>query len=236
MMSANTDITLPAVGCSAIIDKIEVNPNGSLRVDYTGDRRVQVHHIDSKVEQDDEQKEFTMVGGFWYDDNESATGDGDGILHAMEQEVAGLMKELARLSRLIDPDNAEIPKAIQTYAPLPPGRTRQTSYDALKASGHNAAVAIDTWRRHGSVYDTSRCSTGPKHADPYAQVADELGGGRREELFSFAVAQVLEMGLPQRAALLLSQDTLGRLEFVAAATRPYLGQLRAQAALKDALE
>lgn len=40
-------------------------------------------------------------------------------------------------------------------------------------------------------------------ADPYDAVREAMGKGRRQELFSFAAAQLLVMGTPERAALLL---------------------------------
>ena len=73
------------------------------------------------------------------------------------------------------------------------------------------------------------------HGDPYTDVAEQMGKARRQELFSFAVCQLLTTGTPERAALLLSQDTAGRLQFVLEALRPYLAELGAKASLKGAL-
>lgn len=47
--------------------------------------------------------------------------------------------------------------------------------------------------------------------------------------------QNTQLGLVERLALLLSQDTAGRLAYVAAAIRPYLSNLAAQSAVKGAL-
>ena len=58
------------------------------------------------------------------------------------------------------------------------------------------------WRRHGSVYKTSS-KPAAAAADPYEAIREALGKARRQELFSFAVAQLLVMGTPERAALLL---------------------------------
>lgn len=49
-------------------------------------------------------------------------------------------------------------------------------------------------------------------ADPYEAIRESIGKGRRQELFSFAVAQLLVMGTPERAALLL-RWALGSLHF-----------------------
>lgn len=61
------------------------------------------------------------------------------------------------------------------------------------------------WRRHGSVYKT-RARTAAAAADPYEAVREALSKHRRQELFSFAAAQLLVMGTPERAALLLRWD------------------------------
>jgi hypothetical protein len=55
--------------------------------------------------------------------------------------------------------------------------------------------------RHGSVYKTGgrTASTAP---DPYDVVREAIGKTRRQELFSFAAAQLLLMGTPERLALL----------------------------------
>ena len=66
-------------------------------------------------------------------------------------------------------------------------------------------------------------------------VAEELDKGRRQELFSFAASQMLELGLPERSALLGSQDTGGRLQYVLTALRPYLRELEARASLRGVL-
>lgn len=57
-------------------------------------------------------------------------------------------------------------------------------------------------RRHGSVYKTQGRPSAAA-ADPYEAIREALGKGRRQELFSFAAAQLLEMGIPERTALLL---------------------------------
>lgn len=71
--------------------------------------------------------------------------------------------------------------------------------------------------------------------DPYQMARDKLAGRRRQELFSFAAAQLLELGLPERLALLQCRDTSGRLQFVAAAVQPYLADLVARASVKQAM-
>jgi hypothetical protein len=57
--------------------------------------------------------------------------------------------------------------------------------------------------RHGSVYRTQGHESATAAADPYQAMSEALGKGRRQELFSFAAAQLLAMGTPERSALLL---------------------------------
>lgn len=66
-------------------------------------------------------------------------------------------------------------------------------------------------------------------------VRDNMCKERRQELFSFAAASVLELGLPERLALLQCRDTAARLQFVAAAVQPHLQDLVARVSLQQAL-
>ena len=68
------------------------------------------------------------------------------------------------------------------------------------------APQVATWQRSGQQRRVGGV------ADPYAHVAEEVGCGRRAEMFSFAAASLLDLGLPERIALLLTRSTLGRLE------------------------
>ncbi len=70
------------------------------------------------------------------------------------------------------------------------------------------AGQVATWWRSGGRQQADRRQA----ANPYAEVAEEVGCSRRSEMFSFAAASVLDMGLPERLALLLTQSTLGRLQ------------------------
>lgn len=84
------------------------------------------------------------------------------------------------------------------------------------------------------IHCTSPAHTAP--ASPRLQaMRQQLGGERRRELFSFACAGMVELDLAARLALLLSQDTGARLQYVLAAVQPHLEQLRARAAVKDAV-
>lgn len=66
-------------------------------------------------------------------------------------------------------------------------------------------------------------------------VRDSMCKERRQELFSFAAASVLELGLPERLALLECRDTAARLQFVAVACQPHLQDLVARVSLQQAL-
>lgn len=63
-----------------------------------------------------------------------------------------------------------------------------------------------------------------------------MGRSRRQELFSFAAASVLEPSTVTRIALLITTDTAARLQFVLEVVKPHLKQLRAQAAVQRALD
>lgn len=227
---------IPEIGCVAIVEEIDQQADGSLLVKYKGYRRMQIHHIEKSTESDDCPD---MVAGTWYDDKEVINSTDVAALNSLERDIACLVSEIERKTHQLDPrtDKQALPHEVSYYAPPGQYSERPTSYDALKASGHMAASAIDMWRRHGTVYKTSK-ETQPKkdpYSDPYVTFAEQLGKQRRQELFSFAVAQLLQMGIPEQAALLLSQDTPGRLAFVAAAAIPYLNQLKGQLAIKNAL-
>ena len=178
--------------------------------------------------------------GSWYDDDLSPlTGASRrqeaSDLAAAELAVAAVINDIARLTRVLDQESVGLPAEIARYAPSQPEEnTRQTSYDALKRSGHRAATAIDTWRRHGSVYDTKGAAKA-QSPDPYSAVAEQLQGGsgqqRRAEMFSFAACQLLQLEKVEAAALLLSKDTEARLAFVLKAARPFLAELEAKVAL-----
>lgn len=234
MMSDSPFPDIPAIGCVAIVEDIDEQKDGSLVVKYKGYRRMQIHHIEKAAEGAECPD---MVAGTWYDDKEVICSTDVAALNSLERDIACLVSEIERKTHQLDPfAKKALPHEISFYAPPGQNYEKATSYDALKASGHKAASAIDMWRRHGTVYKTSR-EMHPKkeYSDPYTKLAEQLGKQRRQELFSFAVAQLLQMGIPEQAALLLSQDTPGRLAFVAAAAIPYLNQLRGQVAIKNAL-
>lgn len=228
---------LPAVGCVAAIDAVTPQPDGSLIVEYTGHRRLALHLVDAAAVAPGGGEALTAAGE-WYDDldpGEVVGGGGVAGVAAAERDVAGAVRQIERLTRIVRPETARLPEALRRHAPPAPGAAaRPTSYDALKASGHRAATAIETWRRSGSVYGGGGARR-PAHADPYVEAAEALGRARRQELFSFAAAQLLQLGVPEAAALLLSRDTEGRLGFVLEAARPFLNELAAAAALKGAL-
>lgn len=121
--------------------------------------------------------------------------------HALRVLCPALRLQIQSLAAVVDPSGAaELPEAVARFCP--PQVQKQTSYDALKAAGHRAAGHIETWRRHGSVYKSQR-QPAAAAADPYEAIREALGKARRQELFSFAAAQLLVMGTPERAALLL---------------------------------
>jgi len=64
---------------------------------------------------------------------------------------------------------------------------------------------------------------------------NQLGKERRQELFSFAAASLLDLGMAERLALLQSKDTAARLQFVAVAVQPYLQDLVARVSVQQAM-
>ncbi|KAG7669371.1 hypothetical protein Ndes2437B_g05527 [Nannochloris sp. 'desiccata'] len=245
---------LPSIGCCAIIESITTAPDQSLIVEYSGHRRVLLHlvqavginqqntnindQLDKSNSNTNDIKAVLHAAGEWYDDIEPEELDPFGTvssIYAAERDVAGIVQQIARLSRKLDPEASRLPDALVRYAPPSnSGQARPTSYDALKAAKHPAATSIDMWRRSS----TTNSGNIPKeaHADPYTHASELLGRLRRQEMYSFAAASLLQLGVPEATALLLSRDTAGRLQFVLEAARPYLAQLSAEAALKGALE
>lgn len=51
-------------------------------------------------------------------------------------------------------------------------------------------------------------------SDALQAVREQHSGLQRQELFSFAAAQMLDLGSAEALALFLSQDTAGRMEWV----------------------
>jgi hypothetical protein len=207
------------------VEQIQALDDGTFVVRYSGERRVQLLMVAG-------EEPYTRVAAEYYDDE--PVGDLDPTVDILEREAAKLLQQIETLSRRVDPSNPVLPEALMKFRP-PASAVKKTSYDTLKEAGHQAAGHIEMWRRHGSVYKTSSRPAAAA-ADPYEAIRETIGKGRRQELFSFAAAQLLEMGTPERAALLLSQDTGARLNFVLAALRPYLLELQAKASLKRGLE
>lgn len=176
------------------------------------------------------------AAGRWLDDDDQADVEATAAeTDALELDVFAAVRQVQKLTAALHPGRggAAVPDAVDRFAPPPP--RRKTSYDALAAAGHPAAAAIDTWRRSGSAYSAQRAQQRP-HADPYASVQEEVvGRRRRQELFSFAVVQLLDLGKAEAAALLLSRDTGARLQYALHALQPFVAQLAAKASVKGAL-
>ncbi|GAB4820692.1 hypothetical protein N2152v2_007738 [Parachlorella kessleri] len=222
---------LPRLGCCAEVKAIRQLAGGRLEVEYAGTRRARVMMLH-------QEHPFMVAAAEWVDD--WGISEAETPLEDLERQLMGTLQQVSRLTALLRPPGAPLqllPEAVQRYSP--PAPQRLTSYDALVAARHPAATAIDMWRRQGSVYDKPSRQEQHQRArasDPYQGVREQLGKQRRRELFSFAAAQMLELGLPQRLALLLTQDTGARLQYVLAAVRPHLQELAARAALKAATE
>lgn len=213
---------LPSVGCCAEVQRIIDLQDGQMQIEYVGTRRARLVAIQREAP-------FKMVAAEWFDD--MPITESDVAVEDLEMELLGLLQRVCKLKAVLDPMGGAsavplLPEAVQKYSP-PPTR-RLTSYDALKRSNYAAAGAIDMWRRHGSVYDKGQAKQRQHGSDPYQAVREVVGSRRRQELLSFAAAQMLDLGLPERLALLLSQDTGARLQYCLAAVKPHLQELEAR--------
>ena len=261
MQDSKTTLGLPAVGTVAVIESVEEVRDGSLIVNYVGDRRARVHLVtedsltgvqapDSFSEEDNDNNEHSVkrllsAAVSWYGDRDPevfAVGEKSGkaraSLDGIERDVHAMVCLLRKLSRKVNPNESVLPESILKYAPPSGGKSqRLTSYDRLKAAGHQAASAIDMWRRHGSVYKSpGGAQVDSTIQDPYSELSERLAKPTRQEMYSFALASLLQMGIPEAGALLLSQSTEDRLVWISeACIRPYLAQLQAQAALINAV-
>lgn len=95
------------------------------------------------------------------------------------------------------------------------------------------------WRRAsiqaGRVSPTSGPSSASPSSDPYLAVRGAVGARQRQELFSFAVCQLIDAGVVERSALLRVQTTAGRLQWADNSIAPQLEKLRARRAMERAV-
>ena len=252
---------LPAVGTLAVVKDIHKSADGSLIVRYVGEKRVRLHLVSERPmpehmeetssphgnEMDATKKEHMILSAAvsWYQDLDPeilavamAPGQASAALDSIERDVHAMVGLLAKLSRKVYPEESMLPDSIFRFAP-PTGasQNRLTSYDTLKAAGHRAASAIEMWRRHGSVYKTGADARYQANIqDPYAEFSERLAKSDRQEMYSFALASLIQTGIPEAGALLLSQSTKDRLLWISeSCIRPYLAQLQAAAAVKNAV-
>ncbi|KIZ06335.1 hypothetical protein MNEG_1617, partial [Monoraphidium neglectum] len=235
---------LPSVGVYARVTKVDEVQDGTLLVHYEGARRFKLLAVDR------DQAPYPVAAVQWYDDDTASRApQARADVDALERDVFKSLAEVQRLSQRLGPSPSGaasgsgggggggelLPPEVARFAPPPPPPAGgRSTADYLRAAGVPAGEAIAVWQRHGSVYGTPAA---PKNsaADPYEHLREKVGKERRQELFSFAAANCLELGLVERLALLLSQDTAARLAYVAAATRPYLSDLAARVAVKGAV-
>ena len=82
---------------------------------------------------------------------------------------------------------------------------------------------------------SSEAAPASSSEDPYFAVSSRVAAAARRELFSFAAAATMDLGLEEAVALLQCTDTVGRLAWVLAAAQPALATLEARAAVDSAL-
>jgi len=229
----------PRAACLAVVRGVDARAGGGRMVRYALTRRVALLGVDLGP------AGSTTATAAYFDDA-PLTADAATRVAALEVELADALAAVARLTE----GGARLPPAVADYAPPrspPPSRAAATSA-GLRAGGQRAAAAaVDVWARQRAP--TSRAplpAPGPTRfpaappgrlaqpgADPYSRAAASTGvGGRRAELFSFACATALDLPPNAALALLLSDDTEGRLQFVLEAVREHVAGLAARAALR----
>eukprot|EP00775_Hariotina_reticulata_P005370 gene5370-5605_t len=245
----------PRIGVCAAVKSFQELPNGRLQVNYQGLRRFQVLAVD------DDAHPYPVAAAAWLDDEQSQTHEQSCLTEQLELDVFSLLQQVAKYSKLLEDAASEVtqrkqlqfssaetaaeghtdvsssqklvlPDAVLMYAPPPP--RKQSMADYMKRAGMPAGDRIATWQRMGSVYGDTAAKKRPSQ-DIYQLLRDQLGKERRQELFSFAAASLLDLGMPERLALLQCKDTAARLQFVAVAVQPYLQDLVARVSVKQAI-
>eukprot|EP00878_Enallax_costatus_P026815 GHUV01028817.1.p1 GENE.GHUV01028817.1~~GHUV01028817.1.p1 ORF type:complete len:243 (+),score=87.98 GHUV01028817.1:1235-1963(+) len=233
---------LPNMGVCATLKSVEQLDNGRFLVKYQGTRRFKLLAVDT------EQKPYPVAAATWLDDNSNNLSEQQiDMLAKLERDVYTLLQQVVKYSQMLSPEvsssdstsqakqQALLPDTVLLYAPPPPVDSKPKGVaDYMIKAGGVAGSKIATWQRMGSVYGNPGARKKTVQ-DPYQMARDLLAGRRRQELFSFAAAQILELGLPERLALLECRDTSARLQFVAAAVQPYLADLLARVSVKQAM-
>lgn len=225
---------LPRVACTAAVRGVQHMPDGTMEVRYEVTRRVQL--INLKPYGVGNTK-YQNALAEWYDDEEPQEPE---LADELEAKLYAALHDLAGLSSALGGHDS-LPPAVHRYAP--PAGTRGAAGDnegqgeplveLLKRHGKPAAAQrISTWRRASGMGAPARRKPA---LDPYDRMREELGKEKRQEMFSFAAAAMLEADTPTRTALLMSRDTAARMAFVIKCLEPYAQQLRAQAAVQKAL-
>lgn len=222
-VDANLESPMPKVGVAAQVKNIAQREDGTLLVEYEGTRRFKILNMWQLTP-------YATACASWYEDctpphlHESVA--------SIEQDLHKLLLDVAKLNRTLD-TGAQLPESVGKYAPPPP--RRRTSVDYLIESGHPAGDSIAMWLRSGSPPGSKASVKKPSATDPYQSMFDELCAENRQELFSFAAASMLELGMAERSALLCSTDAGARMEWISTAVRSYRDDLAARASLKTAL-
>mmetsp|Transcript_43195 Transcript_43195/g.102515 ORF Transcript_43195/g.102515 Transcript_43195/m.102515 type:complete len:373 (+) Transcript_43195:729-1847(+) len=196
------------VGVLCTVLRIEKTPDGRMLVEYEGGRRVSVVSVF--------QSSPYMIAAFeWFGDEDPEDGAQQKEVLALEKEVWKTLLEIEQLMKKLGSSKdsgPSLPPGLGKYSPsLDPS---MSSVDYLIQSGSRAGHSISQWMRAGTATGgsaKSRSGSANSPMDPYEAVRDSMHP-QRSELFSFAAASLLEMGVPERIALLRSQDTGARLQ------------------------
>jgi len=213
---------LPPVGVAARIVDLAPGGDGTLRVAYEGVRRFRVLAVQR------ESDGGATVAATWFDDEPpvaAPSGDGEsagGGAAAVDAEERALWAALQRVARLTDAlagggGAGGLPESLVRVAPPPP--VQRTTAEYLSDVGYAAGNDISTWRRFGGGGGGGPPAR-PPAADPYSALLERHAKARRQELFSFAAAQTLDLGPSQRASFRRRQAAAARLAAPAIAIAP----------------
>ncbi|CAG9466808.1 unnamed protein product [Pedinophyceae sp. YPF-701] len=248
---------IPRIACAARV--LSMEPAGErgdgMLVRYEALRRIKIAHVEEVQGEDGEG--YLSAACEWMDDARVDPGPAQGVsvdtgfkrLTADEQQRTDLLEaqlwanlqHLRRLSAQSGSEDASLPLAVQRFAPpaTVSGDAGERIANALEAKGNmGAAFAIRTWRRASGI-DAGNGAEKPREvANPYSAAVEvtPMAKGRRQELFSFASAQMVDIGAEERSLLLHLQSTAQRLEWALEAVVPHVSDLERRAAARKAVD
>mmetsp|Transcript_5609 Transcript_5609/g.15699 ORF Transcript_5609/g.15699 Transcript_5609/m.15699 type:complete len:307 (-) Transcript_5609:447-1367(-) len=219
------------VGVLCTVKHVDETPDGRMMIQYEGIRRVSLVSIMQTLP-------YMIAAVEWFDDEPLVKPETQACVANLEKDLWKALLEIEELTRALNGGrdvSAVLPPSVAKYAPNLDAN--MTSVDYLIQDGDVAGRSISQWLRSSPDGSStkSKSRSGFTADDPYKAVRDSLNP-RRTEIFSFSAACIVDMGIPERLALLRSLETDGRLQWVRSAIEPYLAELRAKAALQRTLK